>query len=138
MKEAPSTIAEQLAGVAGSLQQQRSGHLPHSVTVVLNDDTLVVTLHDALSPAEKDLCRTPAGAAQVQEFHRQLFASSTDEMRQEIKRITGRQVHETSAEVAVATGTVIHSFSTGAIVQVFLLADAPASLTTAEAADESR
>jgi uncharacterized protein YbcI len=46
------------------------------VTVVLSDDTLVVTLHEALSPAEKALACTPEGAVQVQEFHRQLFKSS--------------------------------------------------------------
>jgi len=48
---------------------------------------LVVTLHGALSPAEQSLARSPAGAAQVQEFHRQLFTSSADGLRQEIKRI---------------------------------------------------
>ena len=49
-----------------------------SVTVVLSEDTLVITLHGALSPAEKALAQSPAGAAQVQEFHRQLFANSAD------------------------------------------------------------
>ena len=92
------------------------------MTVVLSEDTLVVTLHDALTPAEKALAKSPAGAAQVQEFHRQLFANSTDEMRQEIKRITGREVREAAAEVETATGTVVHAFTTGAMVQVFLLA----------------
>ena len=121
MNEAPSTIAKELAAVARSLQQQRSGYPPRSATVVLSEDTLVVTLNGALSPAEQDLARTPSGAAQVQEFHRQLFANSTGEMRQEIKRITGRQVREASAEVEVATGAVIHAFTTGAIVQIFLL-----------------
>jgi hypothetical protein len=64
---------------------------------------------------------SPAGAAQVQEFHRQLFANSTDDIRQEIKRITGRQVREAAAEIETATGTVVHAFRTGAMVQVFLL-----------------
>jgi uncharacterized protein YbcI len=123
MNDAPTTIAEQLAAVASSLQHQRSGHLPRSVTVVLSEDTLVVTLHGALSPVEKDLARTPAGASQVQDYHRQLFANSDDDMRQEIKRITGRQVREASAEIEVATGAVIHAFTTGAMVQIFLLAN---------------
>ena len=54
------------------------------MAVVLSDSTLVVTLHGALSPAEKALAQSPAGAAQGQEFHRQLFASSSDALRQEI------------------------------------------------------
>lgn len=115
-------VAEQLALVARRLQEQRTGHAPQDVTVVIGDDTLVVTLHEALTPAEKSLSSTPTGAAQVQEFHRQLFASSTLEMRREIQRITGREVREATAEIETATGTVVHAFTTGAMVQVYLLA----------------
>jgi len=121
MNELDSSIALQLAQAARRFQEQRTGHVPTAVTVVLGEDTLVVTLHDALTPAEKALARSPAGAARVQEFHRQLFASSTEEMRKEIERITGRQVRDAAAEIETATGTVIHAFSTGAMVQVFLL-----------------
>ena len=121
MNEPDSNIAQQLARVARRFQEQRTGHAPTAVTVVLGEDTLVVNLHDALTPAEKALAKSPAGAARVQEFHRQLFANSTDEMRQEIKRITGRQVREAAAEIETATGTVVHAFTTGAMVQVFLL-----------------
>lgn len=125
MNDTDSKIAEQLARVASRFQKQRTGHAPTAVTVVFGDDTLVVTLHDALTPAEKALAQSPAGAAQVQEFHRQLFADSMDELRQEIKRITGRQVRKAAAEIDTATGTVVHAFTTGAMVQVFLLAPNP-------------
>jgi len=121
MNEISSNIAEQLARLASRLQEQRTGHAPTAVTVVLDEDTLVVTLHDALTPAEKALARSPEGAAQVQEFHRQLFANSTSEMREEIQRITGRSVREAAAEIEAASGTVVHAFTTGAMVQVFLL-----------------
>ena len=120
-KVAPLTIAQQLAAVLSGLQQQRTGYVPKAVSVVLSEDTLVVTMHDALTPAEKALAKTPDGAARVQDFHRQLFATSTDEMRKEIKRITGRLVREAAVEVETATGTVVHAFTTGAMVQVFLL-----------------
>ena len=116
-----SQIARQLARVAGALQQQRTGLAPKAVTAILNEDTVVVTLHDALTPAEKALARTPKGAAQVQEFHRQLFSSESESMRQEIKRITGREVREATAAIETATGAVVHAFTTGAMVQMFLL-----------------
>jgi len=58
----------------------------------------------------------------VQEFHRQLFASSVDSLRKEIKRITGVEVREAAAEVETKTGTVVHAFTSGTMVQVFLLA----------------
>ncbi len=91
------------------------------MTVVLSEGTLVITLHEALSPAEKALAKTPAGAAQIQEFHRQLFANSSDALRQEIKRITGMEVREATAEVEPVTGAVVQAFTTGNVVQVFQL-----------------
>ena len=114
-------MAQQIAQVAIAYQTERTGHAPASVTVVLSEDTLVITLHDALTPAEKALALSPDGAAQVQEFHRQLFLTSADSLRKEIKRITGREVREAAAEVEPATGTVVHAFTTGNVVQVFLL-----------------
>jgi uncharacterized protein YbcI len=82
----------------------------------------VITLHGALSPAEKALAQTADGAAQVEEFHRQLFTNSFDSLRQEIKKITGVEVREAAAEVESTTGTVVKAFTTGTVVQVFLLA----------------
>lgn len=116
------TMAEQIARAAIAFEQRRTGdHVPKSVTVVLSEGTLVITLHEALSPAERDLAKTPAGAAQMQEFHRQLFASSSDALRQEIKRITGMDVREATAEVEPESGAVVQAFTTGTVVQVFLL-----------------
>lgn len=122
MEKSKSTVAQQVAQAAAVFQQERTGHAPRSVTVVLSEDTLVITLHGALSPAEKALAMSPAGAAQVQEYHRELFANSSQSLRQEIKRITGVEVREAAAEVEATTGTVVQVFSTGTMVQVFLLA----------------
>ena len=122
-KSTIATIAEQVAKVAKALQQQRTGHAPKDVTVVLSEDTLVITMNDALTPAEKALASNSVGAFQVQEFHRQLFLASADTLREEIKRITGRDVREAAAEIVPATGTIVHAFTTGNVVQVFLLSE---------------
>jgi len=122
MKKLDPTMAQQVAQAVSVFQQRRTGYPPKAVTVVLSDDTLVVTLHEALSPAEKALANTPEGAIQVQEFHRQLFKNSVDLLRQEIKRITGVAVGEAAAEVETITGAVVHAFTTGTMVQVFQLA----------------
>jgi hypothetical protein len=58
----------------------------------------------------------------VQEFHRQLFTNSADELQQEIKRITGVAVREATAQVETTTGTMVQMFTTGTMVQVFQLA----------------
>jgi uncharacterized protein YbcI len=120
--ESKSTVAQQIAQAASAFQKKRTGHAPTSVTVVLGADTLVVTLHGTLSPAEQTLAKTPEGAAFVQKFHRQLFASSCEPLRQEIKRITGVEVREAIAHVEPAIGTVVQVFTTGTMVQVFQLA----------------
>src|SRR3990172_3367812 len=117
------SMAQQVAIAASTFQQQRTGHVPKAVTVVLSEDTLVVTLHGALSPAEQALSQSPAGAAKVQEYHRQLFKNSVDLLREEIKRITGVAVREAAAEVELTTGAVVHAFTSGTMVQVFQLAN---------------
>ena len=127
MEKLDPSVAQQIAQAAIAFQQQRTGHEPKSVAVILSENTLVITLHGALSPAEQALAQNPAGAAQVQEFHRQLFSDSADALRQEIKRITGVEVREATAEVEPTSGTVVQVFSTGTMVQVFLLVrDVPA------------
>ncbi len=118
-----STMAQQVAKAASIFQVQRTGHAPKAVTVVLSADTLVVTLHEALSPAEKVLAQTPEGAATVQNYHRQLFKSSERSLLEEIKKITGVAVREAAAEVETTTGAVVHAFTTGTMVQVFQLVD---------------
>ncbi len=123
MNDSEQAMAKEVAQVAIAYQKKRTGHAPASVTVVLSEDTLVITMHDALTPAEKALALSPAGAAKVQEFHRQLFLTSAGSLREEIKRITGREVREAAAEVEPASGTVVHAFTTGNVVQVFLLSE---------------
>lgn len=129
MNVTESAMAQEVAKVAIAYQTERTGHAPAAVTVVLSEDTLVISLHDALTPAEKSLALSAEGAIQVQEFHRQLFQSSSDLLREDIKRITGRDVREAVAEVEPASGTVVHAFTTGNVVQVYLLAASePAAL----------
>ena len=122
MGSSQPNMAQEIAEVVTAYQQQTTGHAPKAVTVVLSQDTLVITLHEALSPAEKDLARSPEGAAQVEEFHRQLFSSSSQPLRDEIKRITGVEVRQAVAEVEPTAGAVVLAFTSNAMVQVYRLA----------------
>src|SRR5476649_1185942 len=98
-------MAHQIAKAAMTFEKKRTGHTPKSVTVVMSDNTLMITLHGALSPAERALAKSPTGAAQVQDFHRQLFTNAAHSLRDEIKKITGVEVREAVAEVEPTTGT---------------------------------
>ena len=57
----------------------------------------------------------------MQEYHRQLFASASESLALEIKRITGRQVRGAAAEVEPTTGAIVYAFTTGTMVPAFLL-----------------
>lgn len=115
------SMAQQVADAAIAFQRERTGHAPRSATVVLSGDTLVVTMHEALSEAERVLSMKPEGAAKVQEFHRELFGASAAPLRREIERITGMIVREAAGELEPSTGAVVHAFTSGTMVQVFLL-----------------
>jgi uncharacterized protein YbcI len=104
-------MAQQIAQAARAFEQQTTGRAPKSVTVVLSEDTLVITLHGTLSPGEMALAKGTDGAAQLREFHRQLFTTASGPLRQEIRRITGVEVREATAEVQATTGTVVQMFS---------------------------
>jgi len=122
MNQSYSTRAQQIARAARAFEQRRTGQAPESVNVVLREDTLVITLHGALSSAEQTLARSPEGAARVREYHRVLFDNSCDVLRREIKRITGVEVREASVEVETTPGQVVQALACGTVVQVFRLA----------------
>jgi uncharacterized protein YbcI len=121
MDTAKLTMAQQVAQAVMAYQKKTTGHAPKAVTVVLSEETLVIAMHEALSPAEKDMAKDPVGAAKVQEFHRQLFSTSSQSLRDEIQRITGVQVREAVTEVEPTTGAVVCAFASGTMVQVFQL-----------------
>lgn len=115
-----SSMAQRIAEAASAFERQRTGHAPKSVTAVLSGETLVITLDGALSPAELAVARTPEGAETIQEFHRQLFATSCAGLCEEIARITGVGVRQADPRAS----TVVPIFTAGSIVQVLLLASA--------------
>ena len=101
------TVARQIEEAAIAYQKKTTGYEPKAVTVVLSEDTLVVTLHDAYSPSEKALSKSPTGLAQVQEFHRQLFAICSNSLREEIKHISVRQMRDSATEVEPTSGNIL-------------------------------
>ena len=116
-----AAMSKELADIALAMQSERTGHTPKAVTVVASDETVVVTLQEALTPAEKILVRTEAGASQVEEYHRALFAVSCNELRREIQRLTGRRVREAAVVMEPASGAIVHAFPSGTMVQIFQL-----------------
>jgi uncharacterized protein YbcI len=111
MNESSSGKAQQIAQVVRTFELQTTGRMPASLTVVLSDDTVVITLRGTFSLAEMALAKSAEGAGRLRELHRQLFATACEPLRQEIRRIAGVEVHEATAEVETSTGTVVQVFS---------------------------
>ncbi len=62
----PTSMTQQIGQSAIAFEEQRLGRKPTSVTVLLGGDTLVITMHGVLSPAEKILAASPEGAAKLE------------------------------------------------------------------------
>ena len=46
---------------------------------------------------------------------------SSEELRNEIQRLTGRKVREAAVVLEPATGAIVHAFTSGTVVQIFQL-----------------
>ena len=111
-------IAKLIAEAAIAFQKECTGHAPKMVSLVLSESTLVVTLHDALSPADRVHAKS---SKEVSEVHRQLFAACFESLFKEVNRVSGGQVREAAADVESTSGSIVHAFTTGTMVQVFSL-----------------
>jgi uncharacterized protein YbcI len=106
------TIGEKIARAAHAFELRRTKHARKWVAVFMNENTIVIALHGSLTGAEKALTQSAAGAAEVQEFHRQLFTDVSGLLLRKIKSITGMDVRHTSADIDSTTGSVVHLFTT--------------------------
>lgn len=139
MSNIDPNLAERVAWAAIEFEEQRTGRSPSSITAIMNNDTLVITLRPGLTPMEQILARRPEGAAQLQEFHQQVFNESGGFLRQQIKEITGAEVQESTVQIDPGTGGSVRAFISGTVVQVFLLdGSVPASAWTGNPRDREK
>lgn len=122
MGDIKPTTAQQIAQAVMTFQRECTGRAPESISVLLGGETLVVTLHGSLSPAEKEMARTPEGAARVGEFHRQLFLTAADALYQDLNVILGVAVREAAVEMETGISSIVEVFPSGTLVQVYHLA----------------
>ncbi|MCO6435503.1 MAG: DUF2294 family protein [Phycisphaerae bacterium] len=111
MLSSTPTRAQQIAHAAIDFEWRTTGLRPGAITVVMSHDTVVITLHDALSRAERALAKSPEGAARLREFHQQLFSMASQSLRKEIRGILGVEVLAATAEVETATGAMVQLFA---------------------------
>ena len=111
MKQSQGTIGPKIARAARAFEKRRTMHGRKWVPVFMNEDTIVIAVHGFLTAAEKALAQSPAGAAQVREFHRRLFTNVSAPLHRKTKKISGMEVRDTTAEIEPTTGGAVHVLS---------------------------
>ena len=81
-------MAQQVLRAASTFQEQRTDGVPHSVAIDLGDDTLVITLKEVVSPAEKTLSKSGTDAVQMREIYRHFIADALASLRQHMKALS--------------------------------------------------
>jgi Na+-translocating membrane potential-generating system (MpsC) len=122
MDQSPGTIGQMIARSAGAFERRRTKHEREWVAVFMNEDTITIALHGALTAEEKDRAGTPVGTAAVFDFHRQLFATDSAPLFRRIKSITGMAVCGTTAEIDPSSGSVVQVITTDTVPKEFLMA----------------
>lgn len=115
-------LAQQIALTAIDFARRRTGYTATWASVMLRENTLVITLDGALSPLEQDLVKSPGGAAKVREIHSRYFRSFSGELRDEIKKIIGIGICDGGAEIITTRSVIGCTNTTDTMVQIFLLA----------------
>jgi uncharacterized protein YbcI len=117
----PERLARQVAHAAGSFEHVLLGRSPTSVSIVADDEWMVLHIHESFSQAERRLALEAEGARRVREFHRYLFEHSLDSLVRQVRRTTGIELRGAIAHVDVETGSVLKTLTTRTDVDLFLL-----------------
>ena len=114
-------LARQVAHATGTFEHLLLGRAPASVTVVVHDGWLVVSLHEPFSTFEWRLAADEHGAERIREFHERLFDRALDALVGHVRHCTGVTLRGALAHVDTATGSVLKTFTTASAVDLFLL-----------------
>jgi uncharacterized protein YbcI len=117
-------VARRVAHAVGGFEHRLLGRVPSSVTVVVKDDSMVLTVCETFSPMERRLARTDEGRERLRAFHRFLFSATRDAFREHVREHTGIDLCGALAHVDADAGSIFKTFTTGADIECFLLGDA--------------
>jgi uncharacterized protein YbcI len=88
MEKLPSTIPARPVVRAASAFGQRPDRVPKSAAIDLGDDTLLITLEEVVSPAEKTPPLAGADAIQMRAIYRQFIADALATLRQHMNALS--------------------------------------------------
>jgi len=137
MMENNSEMARKIAEAVRTVELQQEGFAPNSITVILCNQTLTITLDAALTSIEQSLLQSEGGSARVQEYHEQLFSKPPYTLWEQIKKVTGASGAECGDSDSKPC-CCVKVFPNGTVVHVFALPQAvPTSVWSGSLAREA-
>jgi uncharacterized protein YbcI len=92
---------------------------PSRVTVMVEEDLVVVHLREVLPPSERALARTEAGQALLQRFSTLLFNSgSSPSVMEQVSQVLRREVVEVQTSLSSLSGSLVVVFALGEALQL--------------------
>ena len=123
-KRGGERLARRVAHAAGTFEHLLVGRVPSSVTVVADGNWMVLSIHEAFSPGERQVASNGNGGfAKVDAYHRQLFSHGLEALCGHVRTCTGVWFRGGAVHVDQATGSVLKTLTTRPAVDVFLLGE---------------
>jgi hypothetical protein len=117
-------LSRRIAQAAGSFEHLLMHRAPASITIVATDQSLVLTIHEPFSPAERRLAADGgSGLSRVAEYHRSLFDNSLDALCRHVRLLSGVELHGAAIHVDARTGSVLKTLTTKAAVDTFVFGE---------------
>jgi len=117
-------LARRVAHAAGSFEHLLVGRVPSSVTVVTDGDWMVLNIHEAFSPGERQLASNRnGGSGKVEAYHRYLFNHGLESLCSHVRTCTGVWFRGAAVHVDRETGSVLKTLTTRPAVDTFLLGE---------------
>ena len=107
-------LSDTLAEAIRKFEEEEMRVQPDHVTVMMEEDLVLVHVKGVLSSSERDLARTDAGQAILQRFNTLLFNSgSSPSVRELITESLKREVVDVQTALSPLTGSLAVVFSLG-------------------------
>lgn len=111
MGQTVEELSASLAEVIGRFEAEEMGARPTRVSVMVQDELVVVHLKGVLSPSERDLAKTQTGQAILQRFNNRLFgAGSSPSIREQVAASVGKPVLGVQTALSPLTGSLVVLF----------------------------
>lgn len=106
-------VCQQIARAAREFERGRTTESHEWVAIFLNEETVVIALHSALTNVEVTFVGSPAGCARVVADKRRLFAQTA--LHRKIESICGMGVRDTTVEIDPTTSSMVVLFTTDTV-----------------------